>query len=310
MTYEKWLTTWIRNRAYYIKEATVALYEELAVRYILPELGQIPLAAITEHHLQAAAAGWLAHGRLDGSGLSPRTVRTLVMLVRASLRDAARDGLTSCAPAEIRFPVHPEPQKRKVLTTTEQALLMQHIYLHLTPKNLGLLFCMQTGLRIGELCALRWGDLDLAERTVHVERTLQRLYDPAAGTTRLAETSPKTLHSVRTVPLSTLLVPVLRRMDPGDPACYLLTGKHTPTEPRTYREYYNRLRDKLGLSLVTFHGLRHTFATRLIENGADYKTVSELLGHASVSVTLNLYVHPQMEQKRRAVELLSGCIGG
>ena len=100
-------------------------------------------------------------------------------------------------------------------------------------------------------------------------------------------------------------MPVLRRMQPENAECYLLTGKLTPTEPRTYREYYDRLLEKLGLPHVNFHGLRHTFATRLIENGADYKTVSELLGHASVNITLNLYVHPQMEQKRKAVELMN-----
>ena len=309
-TYGDWLREWLGERRPYLKETTAALYEENAARYILPVLGAVPLNAMTEECVQTAVFEWLAHGRCNGSGLSQRTVRGLVMMVRASLRGAQRAGLTERAPGEIRFPRSESAEKPKVLTMTEQAMLMQHIYLHLTPKNLGLLLCMQTGLRIGELCALRWEDIDLAERTVHVGRTLQRLYTPSAGTTRLTETSPKTVHSVRTVPLSTLLLPVLRQMDPGDPAAYLLTGKRKPTEPRTYREYYNRLRDKLGLSAVTFHGLRHTFATRLIENGVDYKTVSELLGHASVNITLNLYVHPQMEQKRRAVEMLCGCIGG
>ena len=204
-TYGEWLTKWLAGRTPYLKEATAALYEENAARYILPELGKLPLNEVTEDRLQKTVADWLKQGRCDGGGLSQRTVRGLVLLVKASLRAAERAGLIGSVPGEIRFPHCEAPCKPKVLTQTEQALLMQHIYLHLTPKNLGLLFCMQTGLRIGELCALRWGDIDLAERTVHVERTLQRLYSPSEGTTRLAETAPKTRHSVRLPRVARLL---------------------------------------------------------------------------------------------------------
>lgn len=311
LTYAEWLGNWAVRKESFVKEATAACYLQSLERHIIPVLGQLRLSELTEQKLQEAALFWLEHGRCDGNGgLSERTVRSIVMLVKHSLKAAAKEGYIPDRHYDIIFPPNPRIQKLKVLSRTEQALLTQHVYLNLTTKNLGLLLCLHTGLRIGELCALQWGDIDLENKTVSVCRTLQRIYRRTAegSSTRLVITTPKTIRSVRVIPISTLLFPILQRMHPGDPGVYLLTGDSEPTEPRTYRDYYNRLRDKLGISNVTFHGLRHTFATRLIESGADYKTVSELLGHASVSITLNLYVHPQMEQKRKAVELLGCCL--
>lgn len=311
LTYAEWLKNWINNKEIYVKEATAANYLQSLERHIIPMLGQLTLSELTEQKLQEAALLWLEKGRCDGNGgLSERTVRSMVMLVKHSLKAAAKEGYIPDRHYDILFPPNPQIQKLKVLSRTEQALLTQHVYLNLTPKNLGLLFCLHTGLRIGELCALQWGDIDLENKTVSVCRTIQRIYRraPEGGSTRLVITTPKTAHSVRVVPISTLLFPILKKMHPGDGQAYLLTGDTNPTEPRTYRDYYNRLRNKLGISDVTFHGLRHTFATRLIESGADYKTVSELLGHATVNITLNLYVHPQMEQKRKAVELIGCCL--
>ena len=312
ITYGEWMHIWLAQRSVYLKEATTEHYRIAARNHILPALGMYPLTALGEQQIQACVLHWMESGRRDGrGGLSEKTVRGLVTVIKNSLRSAAREGMIVQPTLDIRYPERTQKQKLSVLSRTEQAMLMQHIYLNLTPKNLGILFCMYTGLRIGELCALRWEDIDMEERVVYVRHTTQRIFhctESGSGWTELVTTSPKTRSSVRTVPLSSLLYPVLCRMHPGDGACYLLTGRLRSTEPRTYRDYYNRLLRKLGLPHVHFHGLRHTFATRLIENGADYKTVSELLGHATVNVTLNLYVHPQMEQKRKAIELAGVCL--
>lgn len=83
---------------------------------------------------------------------------------------------------------------------------------------------------------------------------------------------------------------------------FVLTNSDKPTEPRTYRNYYKRLLNQLGIPPLKFHGLRHSFATRCIESNCDYKTVSVLLGHSNISTTLNLYVHPNMDQKKKCVE--------
>lgn len=309
LTYRQWMHQWLTRKEVLVKEATLASYAASVENHILPDLGDLLLSEITEQRLQTQALHWLEEGRCDGTGgLSERTVRGMVALVKLSLKAAAKEGYAKPLQYEILFPPQRETARLQVLDKEHQAILMQHVYMNLTPKNLGILFCMHTGLRIGELCALRWEDIDLENRTVTVSRTMQRIYrrdEEGQGHTKILITTPKTRNSVRIVPLASLLIPVLRRMDPGDAAAYLLTGTQRHTEPRTYRDYYNRLLGRLELPHVNFHGLRHTFATRLIENGADYKTVSELLGHASVNITLNLYVHPQIEQKRKAVELMT-----
>ena len=309
ITYGIWLKEWLSMKETYLKQATFANYQENIEKHILPAFGNIPISEITEETIQQTVLFWLENGRCDGQGgLSERTVKSIVMLMKLTLKAAAKAGLCPFQEIQILFPPQEKIKKIQTFSKEEQALLTQYLYLHLTPKNLGILFSLHTGLRIGELCALQWKHIDLNQKTVTVCRTLQRVFtreeDGTSGT-KIMITSPKTKHSVRMIPLSSLLIPVLQRMNPNNPEAYLLTGTNKPTEPRTYRDYYNRLLKKAGISQINFHGLRHTFATRLIENGADYKTVSELLGHASVNITLNLYVHPQMEQKRKAVELMT-----
>ena len=308
-TYRQWLTEWFGTRECVIKPSTAANYAEVVETHILPTLGDLSISEVTEARLQAAVLHWLSEGRCDGKGgLSENTVRGMAALVKLSMKAAAKAGYVQPLQFDIAFPPRQEIRKLPVFSRSDQALLMQHIYMNLNPRTMGILFCMHTGLRIGELCALRWEDIDMEARTVTVCRTLQRVYrrdESGKGHSRVQISTPKPRHSVRTVPLSTLLMPVLRKMQPEDKTCYLLTGKPKPTEPRIYREFYDKLLKKLEIPHINFHGLRHTFATRLIENGADYKTVSELLGHASVNITLNLYVHPQMEHKRKAVELLN-----
>ena len=309
ITYRPWLNAWLPTKGEYIKESTLANYQHAVSNHILPALGDIPLADITEEKLQETVLFWLKEGRCDGQGgLSERTVRGMIMFIKLSLRSAAKAGYISRKDFDILFPTQNPTEQIQTLSKQEQVILTQYIYLHLTPKNLGILFCMHTGLRIGELCAMQWKDINLESRTITVSKTLQRIFmQDASGktSTKITITPPKTRNSVRVIPISSLLYPVLKHVQPKNPDIYLLTGKTTWTEPRTYRDYYNRLLKKLEIPHVNFHGLRHTFATRLIENGADYKTVSELLGHASVNTTMNLYVHPQMEQKRKAVELLN-----
>ena len=166
---------------------------------------------------------------------------------------------------------------------------------------------LYTGLRIGELCALQWKDIDLKGRIVHVRKTVQRIfYKEWTGATKssVVITAPKTRSAARDVPLASFLVPLLRELHCSDPETYVLSGDRKCLEPKTYRTFYKRFLERNNLPMLRFHGLRHTFATLCIEDGADCKTVSALLGHASVNLTLSLYVHPQIEQKRKCIERL------
>ena len=173
----------------------------------------------------------------------------------------------------------------------------------ITNKNFGILLTIHTGLRIGELCALKWSDINFDTQLLHINKTMIRTYTKEDGS-KLNITAPKTRSSIRTIPLNKWIMQyaVLLR---GSDNEYIVTGKEKYIEPNKYRLYYNRQLKDLDLPHRKFHSLRHTFATRCIECGCDYKSLSELLGHSNVSITMNLYVHPQLELKRKCVELLA-----
>ncbi len=170
--------------------------------------------------------------------------------------------------------------------------------------NLGILICLAAGLRIGEVCSLQWDDVDVASGVIRVNKTIQRIYlaDGNERFTGIIIDKPKTRNSQREIPMTRELLGLLRPLKKnarGD--YYVLTNAPKPTEPRTYRQYFNKILQRLDLPQMRFHGLRHSFATRCVESKCDYKTVSVLLGHSNISTTLNLYVHPNLEQKRKCI---------
>ena len=188
----------------------------------------------------------------------------------------------------------------------EQAKLENVLLENREPFHIGILLTLYAGLRIGELCALQWKDIRLEEGTVHIERTLLRIQDRShqhSHRTRILIDRPKTESSIRTIPLPSTLIDVLRSCR-QDEDCYLLSGTRQFIEPRLCLSRYKTLLRHAGLNAYTFHTLRHTFATRCVENGFDAKSLSEILGHANVNTTLQRYVHPTTEQKRRQMERL------
>ena len=192
-----------------------------------------------------------------------------------------------------------------VLSKSSQRKIMEFAKENFTFQNLGIYICLSAGLRIGEVCALTWNDLDTELGAISITKTIQRIYY-VGGEERRTEViidTPKSKNSIREIPMTKDLlrmVKPLKKVVNG--SFYVLTNSAVPTEPRTYRNYYKRLMKQLDIPALKFHGLRHSFATRCIESNCDYKTVSVLLGHSNISTTLNLYVHPNMEQKKRCVE--------
>lgn len=301
MLYSDWLQIWLKDKRNYIKESTYANYSTITHSYITPAFIDYQLTDITEQLVQQKALDWIQKG-----GLSCSTVKNIVMIIKSSLRAAQKADLATPKIIDILYPKTYKDTTPKVLTKNDQAKLVQSAYLNLNTKSAGILLALSTGMRIGELCGLQWGDIDFANQTISVQRTIQRIYDPGAKTkTRIIIGEPKTMSSRRTVPLSTTILPILHRLKSHQNSDYLLTGASTFIEPRTYREYFSTLLKKSDVEHINFHSLRHTFATRLIENGADYKTVSTILGHSSINMTLNLYVHPQLSHQRNAVEMFS-----
>lgn len=302
MLYSNWIVKWLQRKEQLVKESTFAAYSNIVVNHLLPKFGEMKLEHITEEIIQDYVFDLLKYGRLDGSGgLGERASKDIVIVLKNTLRDAMRAKLIKTTVFEIRFPSYHSQSKIKVLSPTEQKQLCNAIDLNLTTKSAGILLSLHTGMRIGEVCALRWMDVDMEDRMIHVNHTLQRVYKKdlsGTGKSKLLLSTPKTKTSRRSIPISKSLYNVMKGLSPSSPNMFFLSGSEKIIEVRTFRTFFETFLMKNGFEKFNFHILRHTFATRCIEAGADCKTVSELLGHATVNMTLNLYVHPRLEQKK------------
>lgn len=195
------------------------------------------------------------------------------------------------------------PRPIQTINISDQKKLCEYLFSELDSYKLGILICLNMGLRLGEICALKWDDIDFQCGTLHINRTVQRLPAENGKTkTTLCETIPKTACSIREIPIPKFLYSIL--LDYKDDGPYVL-NKVSPMEPRTYQYKFHSYLDKAFVKQSHFHALRHTFATNCISNGADVKSVSEMLGHSNVNITLNKYVHPSMDTKRNILDSLS-----
>ncbi|MCM1480907.1 MAG: site-specific integrase, partial [Muribaculaceae bacterium] len=172
--------------------------------------------------------------------------------------------------------------------------------------NVGILLSAATGIRIGELCALKWENIDLEKSIITVKQTVQRVMKNSGGT-QLLVTSPKSACSDREIPLPDFIIPYLKTVRTADD-CFLLSGGEKIVEPRTMQYRFKSLLKKANLPYVNFHALRHMFATNCVALGFDVKTLSEILGHSSVQITLNRYVHSSMERKKSCMKLFSDSL--
>lgn len=196
----------------------------------------------------------------------------------------------------------------KIFNISEQARLIQHLYQDMDIYKFGILLCLHTGLRLGEICSLKWEDIDFSTKSLHISRTVQRLpQEDGAEKTVLVEDKPKTNCSVREIPISEEIYEFLLKFKTSE-TNYIF--KHDrPLDPRTYQYKLKRYLCEAGVENHGFHTLRHTFATNCINSGADIKSVSEILGHSDVRITLNRYVHPSMEVKRNHLNQLDSIYG-
>ena len=298
-TFSKVAELWKADKKQYVKKSTYAAYALLIQSHLLPELGE--QEEVSEEDVQS-----FVNQKLE-AGLSQKTVRDILVVLKMILRFGAKRGYWPSRQIDIIFPTERERQDIEVLTLANQRQLMSYVKEHFTFLNLGIFICLNAGLRIGEVCALQWDDIDVASGVIHVGKTIQRIYivDGQEKYTELIIDKPKTKNSIRDIPMTRDLLSLIRPLKKivrGD--YYVLTNSAAPTEPRTYRTYFNKLQKELGLPKMRFHGLRHSFATRCIESKCDYKTVSVLLGHSNISTTLNLYVHPNMEQKKKCIDAM------
>lgn len=294
---------WKADKKQYVKQSTLSAYTLILENHILPEFGN--KMKLTETDVQEFTLRKLQ------SGLSQKTVKDILIVLKMIQKFGAKAGILPFAEWDIKYPTEHKKQELEVLSVTNQRRIMQYAKENFTFRNLGIYICLSTGMRIGEICALKWGDINLATEMISVNRTIERIYIIEKGMkhTELVIGTPKTKNSIRDIPMSRELLKIIRPLKKVmNDDFYVLTNEAKPTEPRTYRNYYKQLLKQLNIPNLKFHGLRHSFATRCIESQCDYKTVSVILGHANISTTLNLYVHPNMEQKKKCINKMFKCL--
>ena len=288
---------WKEEKKKYVKKSTYAAYQLLIQNHIKPYFGD--LYEVNEEKVQH-----FVFDKLD-AGLSEKTIRDIIIVLKMILKFGIKNGYLEYVQIDAKFPSKQEKKDLDVLSKADQKKFMEHLRNNFTFKNLGIFICLSTGMRIGEICGLRWCDVDTVEGVIKVRHTLQRIYIIEGETrhTELLLDTPKTANSVRDIPMSSELLKMLKSLNKVvNENYYVISNDIKPIEPRTYRNYYKKLCKQLDIPELKFHGLRHSFATRCIESKADYKTVSVLLGHSNISTTLNLYVHPNKEQKKKTID--------
>ena len=293
MTLPEAVDLFFTERERKLKESTVSRYRYVVRQYIQPQLGAAPLYTLTEQRVADF------YRKLQEQGLSAKSTRDVGVLLRAILRKASKHGCF-CTGLNAELPVYKKRQV-EIFTEPEIVQLAHHIVNEPDLTGLGVLLTLNSGLRLGELCALRWSDIDLHAGFLRVEREVQRLYEK--GHTRLVVQPPKSESSCRRIPLPADMLSLLATYKPkhtGD-TC-LLTGTSILPEPRTMQNRYKSLLKRAGVPYRNFHALRHTYATRCIEQYVDVKSVSEMLGHSNVRITLQTYVHVSLRHKQQAVQ--------
>ena len=297
MTIKEIVELWREDKRQYVKKSTLSAYMLLIQNHLLPVFGDMD-------YIEEAAVQDFVFRKLD-DGLSQKSIKDILIVLKMILKYGVKNKVIEYSQIDIKFPTERERHDIEVLSRSNHKKIIIHIQDHFTFRNLGIYICLSAGMRIGEICALRWRDIDTDSGVINVRQTIQRIYliEESGRRTELMLDTPKTKNSIRDIPMTKDLIKLLKPLKRVvNESYFVLTNDNKPTEPRTYRNYYKQFMRELDMPDLKFHGLRHSFATRCIESRCDYKTVSVLLGHSNISTTLNLYVHPNMEQKKRCID--------
>ena len=290
---------WLNAARLRVKESSYVNYANIVNKHILPILGGAYIASLTTSKINEFISSKLTSGKLSGKGgLSAKSVRDIMTVYRSIERYV----YTEYGIRETNFTMPKTySQATDVLNVKERKALETYLIENMNRTNMAILLCLFTGLRIGEVCGLKWEDIDFGENTLFVKRTVQRV--SRNGKSTVITGTPKSRTSVRIVPVPDFMMEVLKKYK-SLPNLYIITNSIKPTEPRTMQNRFKAVLKACQLRDVNFHLLRHTYATVCIEKGFDPKALSELLGHADASITLNRYVHSSMEIKKNYVSRL------
>lgn len=306
LKYEEWLDIWMEKERFFIKESTYATYTNIIENHLKPVLGKKKINNITNEDLQNFIILKLSTSKKNlEKGLALKTVKDMTVLIKNTLKTATQNKLISFQNFQCKFPSSFSKSHLKTFSVEEQKILFKYLINNQNSKNLGILLCLQTGLRLGEICGLQWQDINLEKSTLTICRTLQKIYikEKNKSYSKTIISTPKTKTSNRIIPLNIDFINLIKPFQQNKNN-YFITNSTNYLKPHCYRYYYQKLLHFLNLPKLRFHSLRHTFATQAIELGIDCKTISEILGHANMNTTLNLYVHPKTEYKRKCLDLI------
>lgn len=291
---------WLKLKRSRVKNSTYAKYLTVTENHIKPRLGNCFVSSLTTVSVEE-----FAYELLHGEGLSPKTVKDVLAVLHSVLKYTEKQ-LPFLHPIEVVYPKE-EKKEMRVLSREEQDRFTRYLLEDTDSCKFGTLFALLTGLRIGEVCALKWKDISVDENFVKVTGTVQRIKNTendGKSKTKVVVSEPKSFSSARTIPLSPFAVK-LCKMHYGHPEAYILTGETDRcAEPRVMQYKMEKYAEECQLTGVHFHTLRHSFATRCVEVGFEIKSLSEVLGHAGPQITLARYVHSSMELKRENMRKL------
>lgn len=292
---------WLEAAAPRVKPSTYESYYRCMNKYVIPFFKEEANRQITED----SVFGFVKTIR-ENAGLADSSKKKNLTIFKIALKDILKDSLESLSMLEqVKVP-KPEDKEVKVFSLKEQRLIENAALNSKDKRAAGIILSFYTGIRLGELCSLKWGDIDMEAGTLSIVRTVSRIkhFEEGENKTSLQVGAPKSRKSLRKMPLPDFLLKMSeeRGISHASPDHYIFSDGDTPLDPRCFQKFYKKLLKEAHVQDRKFHAIRHTFATRALELGVDVKTISELLGHSSVSITLNVYSHSLMEQKKAAIE--------
>lgn len=302
MKFNEWVAEWLEIQRGQVKYRTYRRYGEILDKHIFPEFGGKELSEITAGELQLFVNKKLSGGNLvTGKGLSSNSVNVIITVIKQLFSKAYDLELVEKDPAYKIKRVRITERKAEAFCLSDQRRIEEYIKAARDDRYAGILLAMYTGMRIGEILALTWDDIDFVRRIVRVRKTRYRIKTESGAYEDITD-EPKTASSVREIPLAAGLISMLKTIRGAKRSKYVVANRRgEKMSIRSYQYIFKRIQQKLGIRALNFHCLRHTFATRAVECNVDIKTVSELLGHRNASFTVNRYAHSLFETKQKAV---------
>lgn len=299
---EELIYEWIEYKKLNVKESSLARYKTIIDKHVIPLMGKCYCSGLTSDYIQKYMNSLLQ------TGFSSKTCNDILMIIKNIFKYATHKGIQHNCNLDI-ISIKNKKTDIETLTISEQKKLSCYLIDNIDNRNLGILISLYTGIRIGELCALKWSDIDMSEKILNINKTMIRIQDNLSenniSKTKVIITKPKSDDSIRKIPIPNFLFELMKKFKYKSNS-FVLTGSNIDyIEPRNMQYYFKSVLKKCNLKDIKFHVLRHTFATRCIENGFEIKSLSEILGHSNIKITLDRYVHSSMDLKRQNMDKLN-----